>query len=746
MKFNTYKIHDIYHRLHGAYRKAVFKKPETTFAIIAALCAIILFVSRPQTLSKLNYYAYDTMLPLRKGKKVDVRLPVIVDIDRATADAYGQYPLPRYAVADLLDKLNAAGVAAIGVDINLSDPDFSSPQEIVRNLRRNRRVDAQFSGIPASLSDYDLYLAKAVERTPTVLASYSEREMGTVPPDTQTQPVKFIYNFISGDNPAWQKRIDQLPNVVFPMPKLADKAPVGLVDFNADQDGIVRRVPLFLTSGNTFYPTLVIRTLMRSEKTDSIILNIGRGGIESATIGRHSIPVGNRGNIRFPFKQKSRSYDYVSAIDVLNDETPKSLLEGRMAFVGSSSMMGLDTIAQPFNRFYPSIELHAATIDSIISQNGISVPRSAVLIQILLILAAAAFQIFMRRKFGFSMYAATTLGVAAIAAIMFSILFSHGLFLSPVWLLLTLLLMLVVDMCVFAVRSVYERNSIYRTFSKYISSNIVKRLVRTSSYRVGGAEKNLSIMFTDIRHFSQISESMLPNDLVSLLNHYFTFTSNTVKKYNGTVDKFLGDGMLAFWNAPGDTMHHQRLSVKAALDMQAFLPALNREIREKFGMDIEIGIALNAAPTFVGNVGSKNMMAYTIIGDSVNLTSRLEALSKVYGVGIVTTESVRNACQQDFHFRYLDKVRVYGKSNYVKIYEPISLKDAEIIEPELKKHAHAINLYLSMNFTEAAKAFRTLLAARPDSCLYKLYAERSEELAANPPEQDWDGSVAFANK
>ena len=733
-------------KIKGLYKKTVVKEPKMTFGVISAVFVLGLFIFNPQFFITENYTVYDLLSPLYKGTEQSSKdLPVIIDIDRATLNAFEQNSLPRYALADLVSKIASNGAAAIGLDVNMSSPDIISPVEITRALERNKNIRARFIGIPKDLEDNDAYLAKIVRQTPTVLAAYTERGTGRIKSDVQTAPVEFIINY-SENNPNWLDNVSSQPGIVFPVATLAKNSPVGLVSFRADQDGKIRRVSLVTTSEGKLYPTLAIRTLMMAEKTEQVILNIGSDGLESVVVGKYSIPVHRRGGIRFPFTPGKNNYEYISAIDVIKDNAPRDKLEGRIVFVGSMSMTWLNRVSKPSDIFYSTTELHAATLDAIISQNRIHTPKNSFPIQIMLILATAAIQLFVSRRYGFKIYLLSAFAITALAVLSACLLFTKGLFLTPIWVIAALALMLAVELCIAGVRSAYERNSIYNTFSKYVSSDIVKILVRSNSYQIDGKELNLSVMFVDIRKFTSISEIMKPNDIVDLLNKYFTFASGIVKKYNGTIDKFMGDGMLAFWNAPVEIENHQNLALEAALEMQKKLTEFNNDIKDLFNLELEIGIALHIAPTFVGNIGSKHLLSYTIIGDSVNLTSRLESMCKIYGSGIVVSESIKDTVSGDFYFRYLDKIKVFGKTQPIGIYMPMYKQDADAMAEELSKYEQAISLYLSMNFENALKAFNELSAARADSVLYDLYISRTEHFIANPPPGDWDGCFTFLSK
>ena len=734
-------------KIKSLYKKTVVRAPKMTFGVIAAVFILCLFIFNPQFFITENYTVFDALSPLYKGSGQSPKnLPIIVDVDRATLNAFGQNSLPRYALADIVSKIASNGVAAIGLDINLSSRDIVSPVEIIRALERNKKIKGSFIGIPKDLQDNDAYLAKIVQQTPTVLAAYVDKGTGRIKSDAQERPIEFVVNYLEDNNPNWLDIISNQPGIIFPVATLADKSPIGMVDFRADQDGKIRRVPLITKADEKLYPVMAIRILMMAEKTEKLILNIDARGLESVTVGKYSIPVNRRGSVRFPFTPGENNYEYISALDVIEDRVPNDKLEGRMVFIGTMSMLGVNRVSKPSDIFYSTTELHAATLDAIMSQNRIRSPKNSSVIQIILIIFAAVIQLLVSRRYGLKIYLAGMFGIAIVMTLAVSLLFTKGLFLTPMWVFATLLLMLAVELCITGVRSAYERNSIYNTFSKYVSSDIVKILVRNNSSQIDGKEQILSVMFVDIRRFTSISEVMKPDDIVDLLNNYFTFASGIVKKYDGTIDKFMGDGMLAFWNAPVEIENHQSLALNAALDMQKKLAEFNRDIKDLFKLELEIGIAIHSAPTFVGNIGSQHLLSYTIIGDSVNLASRLESMCKIYGVGIVISETIKDAVSEDFYFRYLDKIKVYGKTQPIGIYMPMYKQDADAMSEELSKYEHAVNLYLTMNFEDALKAFNELLAMRDGSVLYNLYISRIEHFIENPPEQDWDGCFTFLSK
>ncbi|MCL1833180.1 MAG: adenylate/guanylate cyclase domain-containing protein [Leptospirales bacterium] len=730
----------------------MIRAPKMTFGVIAALFIICLFIYDPQFFITENYAVYDALSPLYKGSgQTPKNLPVIVDIDRATLNSFGQNFLPRYALADIVSKIASNGAAAIGLDINLSSRDIVSPVEIFRSLERNKKIKGGFFGVPKDLEDNDLYLAKIVQNTPTVLAAYADKGSGRIKSDVKGPQVEFVINYSAENhNKEWFDLVSSQPGILFPNAILAEKSPVGLVDFKADRDGKIRRVPLVSASEKELYPVMAIRTLMMAEKAEKLILNIDDRGMESMVVGQYTIPISRRGTVRFPFTPGANNYEYISALEVIGDKVTSDKFAERIVFVGSMSSLGLNRVSKPSDVYYSTTELHAATLDAIMGQNRIRSPKNSIIIQVLLIILTASILLFVSKRYGLKIYLAGVFGIAAVMILAISLLFTKGLFLTPMWVFATLALMLAVELLIVGIRSASERNSIYNTFSKYVSSDIVKILVRNNSAQIAGKEQDLSVMFVDIRRFTSISETMQPNDIVDLLNRYFTFVSGIVKKYNGTIDKFMGDGMLAFWNAPVEIENHQELALRAALDMQKKLGEFNKDIKDLFHLELEIGIAIHIAPTFVGNIGSQHLLSYTIIGDSVNLASRLESMCKIYGVGIVISESIKESIKEemsaDLYFRYLDKITVYGKTQPIGIYMPMYKQDAAAMAGELDKYEEAMDLYLTMKFQDALKEFKELSAMRANSVLYNLYVSRIEHFIANPPEQDWDGCFTFLSK
>ena len=715
-------------------------------AISAALVSVALMYQHPRILAPVNHAIYDNLIRTRMSGD-SANLSVIIDIDQKTVQKYAQYPLPRYAIADLIRRLNSYGVSAIGIDMDFSDPDISSPNRVRDGLRQHKNIPADFVNIPQKLRDYDKYLADVAADAGNVVFGIYSSPFQTDAPVTvpEGRGASYRTNFFSR-NTKYAPRIHEIKSPRFPVASLSNAASVGIAYLRADIDGVVRRVPLLVRIGDVIYPSLALEVFRIHQGAERMTFNVGRGGVESIRVGNYMTPVGNFGRIRFPFAAREYRPEYISFADVMEGRVDAEKLRGKIAFVGSSAIVSTDKVATPFEEFHPTLSLHMATIDAMVLQNGIRVPQIMRTIRPIAVVMLIFLLGFLQQKLSLGAYSVATFGIGGALVFASWIFIRGGYFISPTYFLFALIYMLAGHLIIVAVKSRWERNMLYRTFSRYISPSIVKKLSKFSPESLDGEEKEVSIMFSDIHRFSRISENMLPKDVVRLLNNYFSFMATRIEKNDGVLDKLVGDGILSFWNAPVKLSEHQRHAVRTALEIQNSMGVLNEGIQKEFGIDISIGISIHCSAVFIGSIGSHQRSDYTIIGDGVNLASRLEGLCKVYGVGVIVSEYIRSSASGDeFIFRYIDNVRVHGRNASIKIYEPLLASDAEKILPELKKWGRFIDLYNSGAFSAALEILKDIMAGNPSSRLYALYMHRVLELIKNPP-QTWSGIWYFDNK
>ena len=635
---------------------------------------IFAYIGRPPLLVRADLAVYDMLLPLRAAPEASP-VPVIIDLDETSLAEHGQWPWPRYLVADLLGALTAYGVAAIGLDIIFAEPDRTSPDRMREALRRDKGLEVVYSGIPPEYLDHDRIFAKALQGSPAVLGAFAlfTGEVGEIPP-----PATGIIERQKPGAVPWRELLPVAGSAVLPLPVLREAAPLGFINAGKDPDGLVREIPLVVRIGDDIHPSISLHTLMLGLDIRNITLEAGPHGLETVRLGNMiSVPVSPQGMLRIPFIGPSRSYPYYSAADVMAGRIPPDALQGRIAFIGTSLAGLLDIRAMPFDPVYPGVEFHAAAVDAMITGNAISIPPWTPIAQAGIIVLAG---ILATLVFGFAgpvVYLPMGAALMGGGVFLSRYLFGQGIFLSPLYGALTVALLASSLLLIRFWQAEKQRRRLRGIFSRYVSPEVVNRITRPAADLMAGEERELSIMFTDIRGFTSLSETLNPHEVVTLLNTYFAPMTSLVRDNSGTLDKFIGDALMAYWNAPLDVPDHAAKAVETALAMQEAIPALNERLRADLGLEVNIGIGVHTGRAFVGNMGTKDFVNYTVIGDNVNLASRLEALCPQYGVGIVVSGETRNACGEAFVFHHLGTIRVKGKTQPVDIYLPQRRENVE---------------------------------------------------------------------
>jgi len=721
-------------RIKSEKGRAVFATILIGLCITAAM--MFAYIKQPPMLVRLDLAIYDLLLPLRAAPEPSP-VPVIIDLDEASLAKYGQWPWPRYLVADLLDSLTAYGVAVIGLDIMFVEADRSSPERVRENLLRDKGLNFEYSGIPQDFNDYDLILAQALQRNPAVLGAYAffSGEGGEAPPPPSS-------GVIERDKPSavpWRQFMPEAKSALLPLPKLRGTSPLGFINAGPDMDGIVREIPIVVRVGDNIHPSLPLRVLMLGLGIRNLTLESGPYGLEAVRLGNKlSIPVTPRGMLRIPFIGPSRTYPYYSAADVLARHIPEEALQGRVAFVGTSLAGLMDLRSTPYDPSCPGVEVHAAAVDAILTGNAVILPFWTPTAQLGIILVAGLLSTL---AFGFAqarVYLPLAAALMAGTIILARSLFSQGLFLSPLYGVLAVAALGAFLLLVRFWQEELQKRRLRGIFSRYVSPEVVSRITRTAGDLMAGEERKLSVMFTDIRSFTSMSEKLTPQEVVILLNRYFEPMTALVRTNSGTLDKFIGDALMAYWNAPLDVPDHPVKAVETALSMQETLPSLNERLLAELGLEVRIGVGTHTGRAFVGNMGTMDFANYTVIGDNVNLASRLEGLCPQYGVGIVVSGETKEACGGAFSFQSLDIIRVKGKMQPVAIYLPLRLEEAEKRREELTVWEEAWENYTTGDFTAAETRFAVLCENFPETKLYAIFADRLRLLKKTPPSA-WDG-------
>jgi adenylate cyclase len=526
----------------------------------------------------------------------------------------------------------------------------------------------------------------------------------------------------------------------------------GFFNILPDSDGVFRWAPLVIRLQDNYYSSLPISMLTQYLDWPTLTLKIAESGVASVILDKYQIPTDEAGRLLINYLGPAKTFPHYSITDVIHKRLSPNLFKNKMVLVGATAVGIYDLRVTPFSPVYPGVEIHATVIDNILHQNflvnspltmfvdvcaiillgllvGITVPRAKAAQGILLILILLGLFILMN-----------------------GYIFAH----FKIW--LNLIYPTLTMMTIYLGITVHrymteekEKKKIRGAFQYYLTSSVINEMLKDpSKLKLGGDKKNLTVLFSDIRGFTSFSETMTPEQLVHLLNEYLTAMTDIVFKYDGLLDKYMGDAIMAVYGAPLDQPDHALRACRTALDMMKELKKLQKKWAGEGQPVLDIGIGISSGDMVVGNMGSQMRFDYTVMGDSVNLGSRLESINKEYGTNIIISEYTYEAVQDVLLCRELDSVRVKGKKLPVKIYELLGEKkdttDTEEYAELIRRFNEALEKYKQAHWDEAIASCHQVLEIRPDDPPSCLYIRRCEDLKENPPPIPWDGAFTMTKK
>ncbi|CAK0746422.1 adenylate cyclase [Gammaproteobacteria bacterium] len=702
-------------------------------------------------LDRLEFISYDTRLRLGMPGGIDPRV-VILDIDEKSLAEEGHWPWPRQRLAALMDRLfDQYHIGVVGFDVVFAEPDYSSGLPVLQELaagelKEDRSFQARLPGLQSRL-DYDQHFAAALRGRRVVLGYYFgdlQRTTGQLPPpvlDTEA---------LGGHKIGSVTAVGYGANL-----PVFQEAAAGSGHFtpSADVDGIIRRVPLLIEYEKHYYESLVlamVRVAMdQGQGKPKVVPEFTEAGLEWLQVGNRHLPVDNLGQTLVPYRGKRGSFPYISASDVLHGRVAPEVLARTMVLVGTTAPGLMDLRATPVGEIYPGVEIHANLLAGIIDDALKERPTYTLAADIFQTLFLGGLAVVLLPLLGPLFATLTTATLLAITLAWNFAAWQWGnlvLPLAPVVVLIMLVYAL--DMAFGYLMESRNKRQITHLFGQYVPPELVDEMSRDPSrFSMEGTSREMSVLFSDVRNFTSISEGLDPRSLSRLMNAYLTPMTQIIHQERGTIDKYIGDAIMAFWGAPLDDPDHARHAVQAALALQQRAMEITEEFRALGWPEIRIGVGVNTGVMRVGNMGSQFRTAYTVMGDAVNLASRLEGLTKQYKVTLIVGEQTRDLLP-DFAFRELDRVRVKGKQEPIVIYEPLG--NAQEVNPalaeELKSYRQALHYYRAQDWEHAAVAFYRLREKSPQTYLYSLYLERIEFFRANPPGKEWDGVFIFTTK
>ena len=701
--------------------------------------------------TRIEYLLYDIrfnlFLPITKREASDHKI-AIIDIDEKSIINEGRFPWSRKKVASLIERLGEAGAIVIAFDVVFSEKEENPVARINQSVPQGllTPISSQQWQSIASMADADQVMANAMAQYDVVLGFFFQDEAayknGQLPPPVFQVPIEWQDKLVVTQRPGYTANIAGLQS---------HAGGGGFVTMFPDFDGTVRRAPLLIRHEDKLYPSLALSAAMRYLFLDSIepsVVEVGNVlALTQVAVSEIPAPTSPSGFVSVPYQGPAFTYPYYSATDVLRGNLEEGVLEGAIVFIGASAIGLSDLRSTPMGPQYPGVEVHANILDALLSGGFPQKPEwqaGAVFLQLLLIAVVMIIVL--------PMLGPTIMLIGGVLIISAVVLFNGYLWVLGLDLpmagavILTLFLTATFITDGFLKESASKR-MLKGMFDQYVPpAHIDKMLSDPDAYSFAGESKELTVLFSDIRSFTNISETLSAQELKHMLNSYFTPITKEIFDRNGTIDKYVGDMVMAFWGAPLDDEKHRDHAVLAALNMQKITEELKAEFKQEGLPEVNIGVGVNTGLMNVGDMGSNYRRSYTVLGDAVNLGSRLESITKFYGAKILIGEETYDHIT-GFVCRFVDRIQVKGKEEAIRVYEPLGLEgevDQATLE-EIEQYNQAYQLYLNQQWQAAMTAFKGLYEQNPLK-LYEVYMDRISDLQHQTLADDWDGTFRHTSK
>ena len=602
---------------------------------------------------KLTSYFLKLKTPANASKQI-----TIIDIDTKSIDLLGQWPFSRDIISQTIYNLTNAGAGIIGFDVVFANEDRLSPHNMAKVLN-----------LEGKYINYDKLFADALLETPVILGYYFDM----MKENNASAPIHRADISINGEKKL--NYFNHAKGVINNINILKQSAySSGFFNLTNINNGVVNKAPLLIEFENNLYPSLVFEMLRIASSSESILVHNSSLGTIGIELNNLTIPTDNRAQIKLNFRGPAFTYKYISFMDIYANNFDKKDIEGRFVLIGSSDIGLNDLVPTLYETSMPGVEVHATAIDNILNSDFFFTPIdshtygllaiffSTIILGIILYFTSPVYSLIV---FLFSLF--------GILYINYRLIFQEHIIINysvPI-------ISLFITTGMYALSSYYyeniQRKKVFSRLSSKVSPEVARELLNSNEDVLSATKKDVTILFSDIRNFTRLSENIKdPLKLINILNKYMEPMVESITKHNGTIDKFIGDAVMAYWNAPLNMKNHADLAVESALEQIKKLKELNIELKKEFGITLEIGIGINSGECIVGEMGSSGRSDYTLIGDNVNLASRVEGLTKQYDAKIIITEHTRKLLVKNYNIRELDTVRVKGKETKTIIYEILS--------------------------------------------------------------------------
>lgn len=704
-----------------------------------------------------------------RGKKPPGNEVVLAVVDEKSLDLEGQWVWPRSKFARLVNRLSDAGAKVIGFDVGFHEPESRSVLNTIRQIQKTA-VDSKIQN-PDFLdylhqleqtSDNDKALADAISdsKAKVVLGWFFHNDLSSLN-HLDGKQLKEYENHIQKSRYLFTKSIASVdadlsfiseiapePNI----PVLSDAADYsGFFNFRPDIDGSFRQTWAVRKYNDKLYAPLSLM-ILSAYLDQPLHLEIGgEGQVIEACIGNNlCIPTDEDGSILINYRGEDRTFPHFSITDILSGKIPDSALRDKIVLIGATAVGIYDLRVTPLSANFPGLEIHANIIDAALSEDFLEPPSTYRLLNLLVILLSGMMLGHLLNRSGVIAGSLIALFMIGGYAVFTFLLFVYaGGILNMVY---PILMMMFIYITVTAYKYFIEEGQkrfIKNAFSTYLAPSVVKQLIESpEKLELGGEQRDITAFFSDVQGFTGISEKLSPQELVELLNIFLTEMTDIILRYEGTVDKFEGDAIIAFFGAPNTLENHAETATSACIDMQKRMSELRKIWREQGKPELKMRIGMYSGPAVVGNMGSKSRMDYTMMGDTVNTAARLEGVNKIYGTYTMIGETTYQAAQNSVLAREIDSINVVGKTEPISVYEPVGFRNQvdDMVTQTIDCYTKGLAAYRSRNWNAAIDSFTRALELTPDDGPSKTMIRRCRDLMENPPGKEWNGSYTMKTK
>lgn len=738
-----------------------------TFFVIPV--ALVLFLSDFQFFRLMELKTLDLRMASR-GPLVPGNETAIAAIDEKSISELGRWPWPRSTIARLVDLLKKGGAKAIGFDIVFSEPDdradLKTIDALTAEMKKSGVTDSNVLNLlqrQRASAGEDGILAASIQKAGNITLGYffhfsqqeNEKELAHITQYRMEDHAARIVNsrYSAVNSLSGTSNDGYLPRAFAPETNISILAAAaqnsGFFNTLPDSDGSNRWAPLVVALGENYYSSLAVSMVCSYLDFPVLSLNLESYGANSIGIGEKTIPTNESGQLLINYLGPPRTFPHYSVADILSGTIPPDTFRDKIVLVGATAVGIYDLRVTPFSSTFPGVEIHATVIDNILHENFLTHSSFIRMIDVgAIILFGLIMGLLVSRLRPISGMASALLIIAVFIAMNFLAFFRFNVWLNLVYPLTTMMMIYLGITIYHYFKEEQEKKKIRGAFQYYLTSSVINEMLKNpGKLKLGGDRRNLTVLFSDIRGFTTISEKMTPEELIMLLNEYLTAMTNQVFYYDGLLDKYMGDAIMAVFGAPLDQPDHARRACLTALAMMRELRRLQNKWEAEGRPVFDIGIGINSGEMVVGNMGSAMRFDYTVMGDMVNLGSRLEGANKEYGTNIIISEFTYNHVKDTICCREIDSVRVKGKTRPVRIFELLGeKKDEPGYQNLIKVFATGLTLYRDGKWDDAIAAFQDACKIKHDDFVSTTYIERCKTLKQHPPAHPWDGVFVMTKK